>query len=193
MSWRHPDWRYKDLAKYVLDFLLEESFHQLVNSFTRIQSYGDQVQSSCLDLAITNVPNKCSIPEVVAGGESDHLAINVIKYSREVKNQPRTIKKRNYKDFNQTAFLQDVFEQTSIGGFDSVLNSTDPDIAASHFSGIFGTILNKYAPLKTFQVRNNYVPWLSKETKAKITSRDKLKTEAVKNKDPGLQETRKLS
>ena len=46
------------------------------------------------------------------------------------------------------------------------------------FSGIFGSILNKHAPLKVFQVRNNYSPWLSKETKELIKVRNTLRKEA---------------
>ena len=48
---------------------------------------------------------------------------------------------------------------------------------------MFGTLLNKYAPLKKYQVRNNYSPWLSKETKAMIKARDILKKEAIDEGD----------
>ena len=183
LSWRQPNYKHTDLAKYVTDFLLEESCHQLVNNFTRIQNYANTVQCSCLDHVISNIPDKCSSPEIVSGGASDHMAVTVTKYSREVQNQPKTIKKRNYKHFNETAFLQDILEHVTNGAFDSVKNTTDPDIAAAHFSGIFGQILNKHAPLKTYQVRNNYVPWLSKNTSDKIILRDKLKVEASKDGD----------
>ena len=47
------------------------------------------------------------------------------------------------------------------------------------FSGIFGSILNRHAPLKVFQVRNNYVPWMSEETKKMINARDELRNEAI--------------
>ena len=53
----------------------------------------------------------------------------------------------------------------------------------SHFSGVFGTILNRHAPLKTYQVRNNYSPWLSSATKEKMSERDKLKEEASEEND----------
>jgi hypothetical protein len=108
------------------------------------------------------------------------------KFSREVQNQPKTIRKRNYKIFNQTAFLEDILEHSTNGAFNSVIHATDPDIAAAHFSGIFGKILNKHAPLKTYQVRNNYVPWISKATTEKISLRDKLKLQASENGDPRL-------
>ena len=179
LSWNQSDFKYKNLAQNIQSFLLDDSCHQLVNTYTRIQSYRDTVQRSCLDHIVTNVPNKCDVPEVSAGGSSDHMAVLVIKRSREIKNQPKTIKKRNYKHFNEASFLHDVSEALNSGAFDTVLSSTDPNIAAAHFSGIFSSILNKHAPLKIFQVRNNYVPWISEETGQAIRQRDKLKQEAL--------------
>ena len=178
LSWNDPDYRHKNLASQVQSFCLEENCHQLVNGFTRIQSYGNTVQQSCLDHITTNVPDKCSIPEISAGGMSDHMAVIITKYSRDIRHQPKTIKKRNYKQFVAEAFLQDVLENLNKGSFETVLATSDPDVAASHFSGVFGTILNKHAPLKTYQVRNNYAPWLSKATQEKMKLRNKLKVEA---------------
>ena len=46
-----------------------------------------------------------------------------------------------------------------------------------------GSILNRHAPLKTYQVRNNYVPWLKEETVTQIKNRNTTKEEAIKNND----------
>ena len=40
------------------------------------------------------------------------------------------------------------------------------------------------APMKTFQVRTHYNPWLSQETKILIAERERLHKSAVENKDP---------
>jgi hypothetical protein len=37
---------------------------------------------------------------------------------------------------------------------------------------------SRHAPLKFFQVRNNYIPWLSDETKLMMNARDELHDEA---------------
>ena len=60
-----------------------------------------------------------------------------------------------------------------------MLNNENIEEASALFSGIFGSILNKHAPLKVFQVLNNYVPWVSKETKKMQDARDALKKEAA--------------
>ena len=107
------------------------------------------------------------------------MPVMVTKYSRELRSQPKTIKKRNYKNFSVPDFLHDVNEVVQNGGFEKVLNNDNIEEASAIFSGIFGSILNKHAPLKVFQVRNNYVPWVSKETKKMQDARDALKKEAA--------------
>ena len=178
LNWNNSDYRHKILANQVQTFNLEENCHQLVRGITRIQNYGDTIQQSCIDHITTNVPDKCSNPEISAGGSSDHMAVMITKFSRDICNQPKTIKKRNYKNFDPQAFLTDVQYSISNGSFNSILSTSDPDIASSHFWGIFGSILNRHAPLKTIQVRNNYSPWVSSATKIKMRARDKLKIEA---------------
>ena len=69
------------------------------------------------------------------------------------------------------------------GKVDKVLKSSCPDEAAALYSGEFGSLFNKHAPLTVYQVRKNYVPWLSKETAEEIKTRDKLKEEAINKND----------
>ena len=137
------------------------------------------LQRSCIDHVTTNVPEKCGVPEVLSAGTSDHLPVIVTKFSREPRTQPKTIKKRNYKNFIASDFLSDVNDKVVNDGFEKVMKSDDINEASALFSGIFGSILNLHAPLKVFQVRNNYVPWISKETQQMISARDALKDEAV--------------
>ena len=106
LSWLDPDYRHKDLAKTVTDFLAAESWHQLVKEYTRCQKFNNSIHRSCLDHAITNVPDKCSAPVIQGGGSSDHMTVSVTKFSREVRNQPRTIKKRSYNYFDVVAFFR---------------------------------------------------------------------------------------
>ena len=175
LSWHEADYRHKELSEQTQTFLLRESCSQLVNQPTRIQKVGNGLQKSCLDHINTNVPDKCAPPEIFTTGSSDHLPIMVTKYSREAKSQPKAIKKRNHKHFNIADFLLDVQKHVVNNSFDKVLNNEDSNEAGALFSGIFGTVLNKHAPLKVFQVRNNSANWLSSETKDMIKQRDKLR------------------
>ena len=55
------------------------------------------------------------------------------------------------------------------------------DGAATIFQNEFEAILNFHAPLKTVQVRKNYCPFLSEETKISIKERNTLFEEARKS------------
>ena len=183
LSWNEPDYPSdrRELADLVKLFFSNESFTQLVSVFTRSQkTSNNEITRSFLDHISTNVPDKCGIPTVTAAGDSDHLAIIIIKYSRQLRVEPKLIKKRNFKNFNPANFLTDIFNTD----FSKVTSSDDPDMAASLFSGIFGSVLNKHAPIKTYQNRTNYVPWLSTSTKKFMKMRDQAKNEATRSGNP---------
>ena len=120
LSWNENDFRLKELSNEVQHFLLRETCFQLVNKFTRVQKVGNTIQKSCLDHVTTNAPHKCNVPEVYSTGNSDHLPVMVTKFSREIKTHPKTIKKRNYKNFSTANFLNDVNEHVTNHSFDKV-------------------------------------------------------------------------
>ena len=68
-------------------------------------------------------------------------------------------------------------------GFKNVTDSDNLEEASAIFSETFGTILNRHAPLKVTQVRNNYVSWISKETKQLQKKRDLLKKQALEEQN----------
>ena len=63
--------------------------------------------------------------------------------------------------------------------YDKVLKNRNIDEASAIFSGIFGSLLKRHAPLKVVQVRKNYIPWISDETRELQINRDSLKKEAI--------------
>ena len=101
------------------------------------------------------------------------------KLSREFNSRPPTVKKRSYKNFSKENFLLEVRNTN----FDKVINQTNSNEAAKVFSDIFGQILDNHAPIKVFQSRRNYAPWLSDETKLEIVRRNELKRESILSND----------
>ena len=57
------------------------------------------------------------------------------------------------------------------------------DAAAEIFEDKFKQILDRHAPIKIFQVRKNFTPFLSSETKLLMEERKVLKEEMTKNGD----------
>ena len=87
LSWDKPDYpsNLKELAEILKQFFVNETFTQLVGVFTRSQTLANEtITRSCIDHVVTNVPDKCGVPLVSSPGNSDHLAILIIKYSRQL-------------------------------------------------------------------------------------------------------------
>ena len=173
MKWENNDYINKDLANLVIDFNLEESVSQLVSENTRTELRGGRVEKSCIDHVSTNCPLKCTKVSVIEDelGSSDHLGVAVQKFTKELQNKPQTTKKRSFKNFNQDNFIMEVRNTD----FSSVTNEHNLEEAAKEFSTIFKNIQDNHAPIKIFQNRKNYAPWLSDTTKELIKKRNDLK------------------
>ena len=180
-SWQNDnhDPQRKLLAEQVLDFMIEESAVQLVEEYTRSEMVNNVIQRSCIDHVITNIPNKCNMPEVLGVGNSDHLAVKVQKYTSELRQHPNAIKKRSFKNFNKDAFLADIDAED----FMPVIEANDIETAAQIFENKFTRIYDKHAPIRVIQQHRNYVPYLSDATKELMNERDELKKSATKEDD----------
>ena len=131
---------------------------------------------SCIDHCYTNVPEKMSKPEVIAVGESDHLGIAVTKYTRAPAIKLKTVTKRSYKYFNIEHFLVDILNSNLN---EAVCACDDLEEASKLFEETFRNILDIHAPIKTFQMRKHYSPYVSDQTKLLMKERNELKEEAT--------------
>ena len=174
-----PTYEHKALASKIKDFLLEEDCSQIIQDYTRIRKVGDQVQRSSLDHATVNCPGKIVEQKVVGLGCSDHMGIILKKLSREIRPNPRSIKKRIYKNFDQQKFREDIIKAKMDGLFEPVVNAQNEETANDLFIKVYTTILDKHAPIKVILNRNNYVPHLDTEQKILMAERDLLKEIAI--------------
>ena len=132
--------------------------------------------SSCLDHCYTNVPEKIISTKVVPVGNSDHMGIVVRKLTKFQASRPQVIKKRSYKHFNAEAFLVDILT-SNINT--EVLKEHTVDGAAEKFETMFKKVLDNHAPERKIQMRSNYHPFISEETKILITERRSLQLRAI--------------
>ena len=179
----------KVLANMVQEHLLEETSYQIVEGFTRSEMVNGSVSQSSIDHVYTNAAIKCSKPLIEAAGDSDHLAILLTKYSRELRHRPHTVMKRSYKNFDAGMFLQDL-QNSDINK--KVTDAEDIEDATKIFQDVFCDVLHRHAPVKIFQTRKNYVPYLSEEMRRLMKEREALKEEATKTGDEVLMEEYKL-
>ena len=93
--------------------------------------------------------------------------------------KPQTVRKRNYKEFDVESFLTDIYN-SDINSI--VTGAKTIDTAAEAFENIVKSVLNTHAPMKVFQMRKNYIPFVSEETSELILNRKFLPEKAAKTK-----------
>jgi hypothetical protein len=92
------------------------------------------------------------------------------------------VKKRSYRNFSPNELLAAI-QATS---WWEVYSCEDTENAVQIFSQKLTDILDQMAPIKKFQVRSHYAPWLTSATKEMMTERDlaqKKASESGKNED----------
>ena len=99
-KWMSDTYNHKELSNMVQDFLLIEASQQLVKEMTRSELVDGVVQNSSIDLCYSNVSEKISGPFIEAVGESDHLGVRILKYSKNPVSKPQVVRRRVYKNFS---------------------------------------------------------------------------------------------
>ena len=92
-----------------------------------------------------------------------------VRFAKMIKSSTRYVKKRSFKDFSESIFLQQI-RNTS---WWEVYQATDPNQAVQLFTDKVNFILDQMAPIKTFQTTSKYCPWLTEATKLMIVERNK--------------------
>ena len=181
IKWHDEKYHRQEQVAMVQSFLLETASSQLVQGYTRSEIIqGGELSRSGIDHCYTNVPEKLSRPEVLVVGDSDHLGVVVTKFTRSPPIKPKTVMKRSYKNFNIEKFLTDILNSNIEN---DVTGSDDVEEAAEIFEKGFKSILDEHAPIKIFQMRKHYSPYVSEHTKSLLKERKVLKEEAIATGD----------
>lgn len=95
----------------------------------------------------------------------------------------RLIVTRNMKHFEESAFFVDI---SSIR-WGHVVNKKDKvNVMVKKWSSFFSAVIDKHAPMREMKVSYWNCPWLNKELKSPMKSRDKLKKSLFKRKSPTM-------
>ena len=173
----HSSVKLKSLIDELFDRIMPHGVSQLVTGATRIER---GYPRSGLDHIYSNRPEKLSQVETFLTGMSDHKLLKVTRYSKSFKILPRYVKKRSFKDFNKEAFKIKLGESN----LEEILAINDVDLAAESMVDKVTRILDSMAPIKTIQVRTNYVPGLEEDTKKLQAERNKAHEQAAKSDNP---------
>ena len=158
--------RLKPLRNELFDRIIPEGFCQLVRGPSFIKQGQDK---SGLDHLYSNKVNKLSEVALHTNAGSDHKMIHVVRYSKTMSQNIRYVKKRVFKNFSEEGFKADV---KLISWWPSVYGCENANEAAENLSKNLCEALDRWAPVKKIQVKPNYRPWISKETKSLMNQRD---------------------
>ena len=164
----------KPLILSLFDKILPHGMVQCVNGPTRFESNSDP---SGLDHYWTSNPNKLSDVHTYFHGSSDHKLLSGTRYTKSIVRNSRYIKKRSYTNFNPTLFIQAVRETS----WWELYCCEDADEAVQIFTRRITIILDEMAPVRKYQIRQKYAPWLSSKTKELINERNLAQKKAAKN------------
>ena len=162
----------KDKNNYLSDFMDTFSLRNIVNLKTCYKS----VCGSILDIMLTNKSKCFQKTSTVTTGLSDFHKMIVTSLKAHFKKlPPKKIVYRDYKNFDENAFLYELDQNMIKGKFYA---QNDP---YNGFTSTFTNIANKHAPLKKKIIRGNDAPFMTKELRKAIMNRSRSKHKYLKN------------
>ena len=93
------------------------------------------------------------------------------------KGRQKTREVRNFKNFIENNFIQDVSQLP----WDIVYQFVDPNICWQVWKSLLLDALNRHAPICHKRIRNNSVPWINPQNKQLMRKRDYHKKQAIKH------------
>ena len=118
---------------------------------------------STIDLILTNKPLSFQSSSVIETGISDHHKLIATFFkSHFTRLNPKTVYYRNFKNFDENCFLNDLKETN----FE--LSTDDPNENYRFITDTFIKIVERHTPLKRRYVRGNQAPFMNKELRKAI-------------------------
>ena len=167
-------------AKHLINLYQLFSLKQIIKEPTRVtlttSTLIDHIATTCTDNILDSGVHKVAL--------SDHYMVFCKrKLNGAVGGGHRMIITRNMKNFNQEAFLADV---ACICRETVVNNFGDTNDMIREWSSVFSAIIEKHAPMREMRISDKNSPWITRELKSLMISRDRLKKAAVKHKSPTM-------
>ena len=133
---------------------------------------------SCIDLMITNMPKSFQGSVTIETGLSDFhkLTLSIMKVFYK-KQKPNVIKYRDYRNFDNITFMNDVKDKVSH------FKNEDQFTNFNLFKNTVFHVFENYAPLKKKYVRANQSPFINRKINKEIMKRTRLRNKFFKTKN----------
>ena len=155
------------------------AFHNLTILKTGATRFQGNDLPSCIDLIMTNTENLVEKP-ILINSSSDHKIISVTLVRKVKENKPNLKIGRSYKNYSK----KEILKVLDIPYINSFLCCTNTDMVAEALVYSINKALDIVAPMKKTQIRKNYAPFLSEDTKKLMNERNNLKATANTSKNP---------
>ena len=161
------------------DFLDLYSLKNLVHEPTCYKSE----TAKCIDLVLTNRNRSVQQTTTVETGLSDfHKMVVTVLKTTFPKHGPTVINYRNYKNFNEIAFRNDLRDE---------LGKIEPsNLNYTSFETTFDRVLDKHAPIKKKYVRADDKPFMTRALRKAVMLRSRLRNRY--NKDQTVENWNKF-
>ena len=177
MKWDNPNPQHVNMTNMVKTMTEMEGSIQMVSNPTH---FWQGCSNSLLDQLWSNCAHKIISVKNLRDSASDHSVIEAtIKLKGKI-GAPSEIRKRTTKNFNIDLYRQKVADIN----WTSMYNSTSPSLTYGIFEEHLRTILDDIAPMKTYQLKNNYKPWVQEDTIKLMKYRDQARNSASISGDP---------
>ncbi len=141
---------------------------QTITEATRITN----TSQTLIDLCITNNSDVVKSSGVFSICISDHSLVYLIRKTTHYKTSVTAlIEKRNFKNFNEHAYLNDLNNLN----WGEVCTHYDPNLMWTEWLNLVMSVINKHAPLKKKRIGKRRSPWITPQVVQKIRIRDYLK------------------
>ena len=156
----------------IKDIIRINGFKQIIDKPTRVSKN----TKSLIDIIASNNSSKIADSIVVANSISDHDIIGIIRKMHIKKPTPRTIFIRDYSKFDTENYKNDLRNTQ----WENMFLTQDINGAWNIFKTLLSYVIKKHAPLREKKVKGNDCPWLNKQIKEKMQTRDYLLKRARK-------------
>ena len=145
---------------------------QIIDSPTRVTTES----STLIDIILTNSEQNIAKWKVVPLSLSDHDCVGCVRKLNNRKYTGKTIKIRNYSNYNSTEFCKDINAEN----WHKLYLIQSANEAWAFMEDMLMRNINKHAPIIEKWVKGRFCPWLSPELKNLMNTRDKLHRKARK-------------
>ena len=154
------------------DFCNSHNLHNLCHKST---CYKNPQKPSCIDLFLTNSPKSFQNTQAMETGLSDfHKLVATISKMYLPNNQPKVITYRDYKNYDNNCFSEELLSEIKKLG---PLNKN-----ISIFHNVCIEVLEKYTPEKRNFIRANQANFMDNKLNHAIMLRSKLRNKVLKSK-----------